>query len=812
MKEYDHKQIDPKWQNEWEHSNLYRAVDFADKPKKYILVEFPYASGDGVHIGHCRTYSMIDVLARFERMQGYNVLFPMGWDAFGLPTENYAIKHKINPKVVTKQNTDNFRRQLKMMGYSFDWSREIDTTEPSYYKWTQWIFLKFLENGLAYKEKAPINWCPKCKVGLANEEVVNGRHERCGSEVEMKELSQWMLKITAYADRLADELDEVDYPESIKAAQRNWIGRKTWIDISFDVEGTGQKLVVSTTQPETIYGVTFIVVAPEHPIFDEDKKFVPEEYRDTVLAYKKEAQGKTPEERADEKMKKTGVFTGLYAINPVNGERVQIWMTDFVLMTVGTGAVMGVPGHDKRDFQFATQYKLPVARVIVGPDGKTGEINKISEVQHDAGTVVNSDILDGLSVDEASEKIMDHLVENGIGHAEVRYNIHDWIFSRQHYWGEPIPVVFCEKCGTVPVPEKDLPVVLPDVESYEPTETGESPLAAIDEWVNTTCPTCGGTAKRETDTMPNWAGSSWYFYRFCDPDNDTAIADPEKLNYWMPVDFYDGGAEHVTLHLLYSRFWHKFLNDIGVVPGKEPYRARRNHGMLLGEGGTKMSKSLGNVINPDDLVEKFGADVVRLYLLFTGPHEGTVEWSDRAIQGVNRFVRKFWKFFMENANAKKKTDDVSELGVEIAVNRLIRQLTDELPQRKFNTSVAALMEFYNDAHEKPVTIENLQKIAVAIAPMVPHVAEEFWSAVGGNGSVHAQPWPEVDEKLLQQESVVIPVQINGKVRGKVNISPDASEDTVRAAVMALDSVQRCLDGQDVKKFIYVPGKIATLVV
>ncbi len=808
MKKYDPKKIEKKWQEKWYGSDLYAAVDFDDRDKFYCLVEFPYPSGEGLHVGHSRTYTMIDSVARLARHKGKNVMFPMGWDAFGLPAENYAIKHKVHPAEVTKNNIDNFRRQMKMLGISFDFSREVNTTDPDYYKWTQWIFVQLFKKGLAYKKELPINWCPKCKTGLANEEVVDGKHERCGEEVGEKKLSQWVLKITEYADRLADELDQVDFSESIVEAQRNWIGRKEWIDITFEIADSGETFEISTTSPETIFGVSFIVVAPEHPIFSKEKGLIPDEFKDEVEKYKESAAKKSEIERMNEKMKKTGVFSGIYAINPANGEKVPVWMTDFVLMTVGTGAVMGVPGHDKRDFQFAKEYGLPIPRVVVGSDGKKGEIKKISDVQYEEGTVINSDLLNGMDVKDANRKIIDLFVKKGIGKSEVRYHLRDWIFSRQHYWGEPIPMIHCDKCGEVPVPEDELPVELPDVESYEPTDTGESPLAAITDWVNTKCPKCGGKAKRETDTMPNWAGSSWYFLRYCDPKCDTAIADPKKLDYWMPVDFYDGGAEHTTLHLLYSRFWHKFLNDIGVAPGKEPYAKRRNHGLVLGEGGVIMSKSKGNVINPDDIVAEYGTDVTRLYVLFMGPYTGTCEWSTKAIQGVNRFVKKFWSFFIEKADdcAEKCDEDTCR-----ELDKLIVRIEHDIENLKFNTAVAAFMEWYNDNFEKKFCKESLEKLVVTVAPFMPHIAEEFWAELGHEESVHRQAWPEVDESNLIDDVIEIPVQINGKVRARIMVASDASEVDVRKTVEKEESVKKHLGDKKIKKFIYVPGRIATVV-
>jgi leucyl-tRNA synthetase len=812
ISEYRPLEIEKKWQDIWYSSAIYAAEDFSKRPKKYILTEFPYPSGDGLHVGHGRTYTMADAVARHARMKGHNVLFPMGWDAFGLPAENSAIKEKIHPTKIVKRNTDTFRTQMKRLGLSFDWSREINTTDPSYYRWTQWIFLQLFKHGLAYKQEMPINWCPKCKVGLANEEVVNGRHERCNSEVGEKKLSQWMLKITAYADRLADELDDVDYTESIKTAQRSWVGRKEWIDITYPLDGADEEIVVSTTRPDTNYGSTFVVLAPEHPILDPVKGLVPEERRKEVDAYIENAKKKSDLERLSECREKTGVFTGMYCINRIDDRKLPIYVTDFVLMDVGTGAVVGVPGHDMRDFEFAQKFDIPVIRVVVGTDGDTSPITRKEHVQEEEGTMINSGFLDGLDIHEATQKMMDYMEEKGWGKRTVRYHLRDWIFSRQHYWGEPIPIVHCDKCGMVPVPEEALPLELPDVESYEPTDTGESPLAAITEWVETDCPKCGGPAKRETDTMPNWAGSSWYFLRYCDPDCDTAIADKKKLEYWMPVDHYDGGAEHTTLHLLYSRFWHKFLNDIGAAPGKEPYAKRRNHGMVLGEGGVLMSKSKGNSIAPDEMVDRYGADVTRLYLLFMGPYAGTVEWNTRAVEGVKRFVARLWDYFMDRVENPAESCDRS---VEKELNATIHKIDSDIPALKYNTAVAAMMEFYNLVNKKPMCRDCLEKLAVMVAPFMPHIAEEFWAALGHTDSVHAQLWPEVDESSLAEETIEIPVQINGKVRGRVEIPADASEDTVKEAVMALEAVKTHLKGkdlQDIKTFLYVPRRIVTIVV
>jgi len=807
---YDPAKIEAKWQKRWYSSDVYKAEDFSTKKKKYILTEFPYPSGVGLHVGHTRTYTMVDAVARYNRMLGYNVLFPMGWDAFGLPAENYAIKHKIQPAAVVKKNCKRFRDQMKMLGISFDWDREVDTTDPEYYRWTQWIFVKLFEKGLAYKKEMPINWCPKCKTGLANEEVVDGKHERCGCDVIEKQLNQWMLKITAYADRLADELDEVDFSESIVTAQRNWIGRKEWIDIKYKVEGAeSEEIVVSTTRPDTNFGSTFIVLAPEHPILDSGKGLIPEKYRKEITEYIKKSKMKTDEERMAETMDKTGVFTGLYCVNSIDNRKLPVYVTDFVLMTVGTGAVVGVPGHDIRDFDFAKKFDIPIIRVVVGSDGDKSDITCREQVQEEEGTMINSQFLDGLDIHEATQKMMDHLEKKGWGNRTTRYHLRDWVFSRQHYWGEPIPIVYCEKCGMVPVPDDELPLKLPDVESYEPAETGESPLAGISDWVNTQCPKCGGDARRETDTMPNWAGSSWYFLRYCDPKCKTAIADMKKLEYWMPVDYYDGGAEHTTLHLLYSRFWHKFLNDIGVAPGKEPYTKRRNHGMVLGEGGVLMSKSSGDAILPDDLVTRFGADVTRLYVLFMGPYSGSCEWSEKAVQGVNRFVGRLWDLFVSNVDKNAGECDGE---VEKALNKLIVKIGRDVERLKFNTVVAALMEFYNNFGDRKFSNEDLRKIAIVAAPFIPHIAEEFWEVLGEKGSVHESRWPEVDESALEDETVEVPVQVNGKIRGRINVVKGMSEETIRESVMALENVKKYVGSGKVTKFIYVPGRIVTVVV
>ena len=803
---YNPKDIEKKWQDRWFATDMYHAKDFDSKEKYYLLVEFPYPSGDSMHMGHARNYTEMDSVARLRRMLGQNVLYPMGWDAFGLPTENYAIKVKRPPQEITKENIATFTRQLKAMGFSFDWSREVNTTDPEYYKWTQWIFLQLYKKGLAYKAEMPINWCPKCKVGCANEEVIDGKHERCGTVVELKNLNQWVLKITEYADRLADELDETDYWESIKVRQRNWIGRKTWYDIEYLVEGTDIKLKVSTTRPDTQFGSTFVVIAPDAPVVSELLKYIPKEKKGAVLEYIENSKKKTDEERVAEHLEKTGVATGLGCKNSITGKALPIYLADFVLSTVGTGMVVGVPAHDKRDFEFATKYGLPVIRVIEGPDGDRSEIDSVDKVYEDEGVVFNSDFIDGMKSEDAREKMGEYIKEKGIGDVVIRYNLRDWIFSRQHYWGEPIPIVHCEKCGMVPVPEDQLPIKLPEVESYEPTDTGESPLASITEWVNTKCPKCGGDAKRETDTMPNWAGSSWYYLRYTDSHNDKEFADMEKMKYWMPIDHYEGGSEHVTLHLLYSRFWHKVLFDLGLVPGIEPYKKRTIHGVVLGEGGVKMSKSLGNVITPDRLLEQYGADVTRAYLMFMGPYEGDVVWSTEAINGVRRFVGKFFSFLL---NAWERKDDSQLESSDVA--KLVKKVESDILNFKFNTSISSLMQFYNSNVDSTFSTTDVERLILTIAPILPHIAEEIWEKTGHEFSVHTQPWPTIDERLLVDESIDIPVQANGKLRGKITIPSEATEQEVIEILKGEEFFATLTSGKEPKKIIYVPQKIVSIV-
>ncbi len=805
---YDPQKFEKKWQDKWFSSDIYSAHDFDDKKEKYyLLVEFPYPSGDSMHIGHTRNYSMMDSVARLRRMLGQNVLYPIGWDAFGLPTENYAIKVKRPPEEITEENINTFRDQIKRLGLSFDLSREVNTSDPSYYKWTQWIFLKFFEKGLAYKAKIPINWCPKCKVGCANEEVIDGKHERCGCEVEKRDINQWLLKITEYADRLDDDLDTVDYLESVKVRQRNWIGRKTWYDIQYKVEDTNIILTVSTTRPDTQFGSTFVVLAPDSEVVQKLLENIPKENRELVQQYIEKSKKKTEDERILEEREKTGVNTGLFCINSITNERLPVWLADFVLSTVGTGMVVGVPAHDRRDFEFASKYKIPVKRVIEGPNRDRSEVNSPDQTYEEEGVVYNSDFLDGLTTQKAREKIGEYIVKKKIGEVVVRYNLRDWIFSRQRYWGEPIPIIHCEKCGMVPVPEEELPLKLPKVDSYEPTDSGESPLATISEWVNTKCPKCGGLAKRETDTMPNWAGSSWYFLRYSDPKNSDKFADFEKMKYWLPVDHYEGGSEHVTLHLLYSRFWHKFLYDQGLVPTLEPYQRRTIHGMVLGEGGAKMSKSLGNVISPDDLIKKYGADITRAYVLFMGPYEGDVAWSTETINGVKRFVSKYYTFLLDAW--EKKDDKISE-NKDIA--KLIKKIEKDILNFKFNTSISALMEFYNSNHQKTFSSSDIEKLIISCAPILPHIAEEVWSLTEHNSSVHMEKWPSIDEKLLVEEELEIPVQINGKVKGKITVSVNDAQADVEQKILNDKTISSFFLGKQPKKIIYISKRIVSVVI
>ncbi|NLA83295.1 MAG: leucine--tRNA ligase, partial [Clostridiales bacterium] len=718
MKDYNPQEIEKKWQRIWEEEGAFCAGDDMTKPKYYALIEFPYPSGQGLHVGHPRPYTALDIVARKRRMQGYNVLFPIGWDAFGLPTENYAIQNKIHPRIVTERNIAHFKKQLKSLGFSFDWSREVNTTDPEYYKWTQWIFLKLFEKGLAYKKEASINWCTSCKVGLANEEVVNGTCERCHSEVVRKVKNQWMLKITEYAERLLNDLDEVDFIERVKIQQRNWIGRSTGAEVDFEVDG-GSMLRVFTTRPDTLFGATYMVIAPEHPLLEEQKDLITN--MDELLAYREQANKKSDFERTELAKEKTGVeIKGIKAVNPANNKKIPIFVSDYVLMTYGTGAIMAVPGHDTRDWEFAKAFNLPIVEVVAG-----GNIEEEAYTDIEKGVLVNSGFLNGMQVSEAIDAMIKWLEEKGIGRAKVNYKLRDWVFSRQRYWGEPIPLVDCPSCGWVPIPESELPLLLPEIESYEPTDTGESPLANITEWVNTTCPKCGGPAKMETDTMPQWAGSSWYFLRYVDPHNKEAFADRNKLEYWLPVDWYNGGMEHTTLHLLYSRFWHKFLYDIGAVPTPEPYKKRTSHGMILGENNEKMSKSRGNVINPDDIVEEYGADTLRLYEMFIGDFERSVPWSTNGVKGCRRFLDRVWRLQELLTDEEKISPQF-----EAAIHKTIKKVSEDYENLKYNTAIAAMMSLVNDFYSSGrVSKGDMKILLILLNPVAPHITEELWSVI-----------------------------------------------------------------------------------
>ena len=800
MSKYNFSKIEPKWQKEWEKQDLYKAVDFDKRPKKYIMVEFPYPSGDGLHVGHVRSYSALDALSRKKRMQGFNVLYPMGWDAFGLPTENYAIKTGLHPSKVTKNNIKIFKKQMKSIGLSFDWSREINTTDSEYYKWSQWIFIQLFKKGLAYQSEMPINWCPKCKIGLANEEVINGKCERCGAQTEKKNLKQWMLKITEYADRLIDDLEKVDYVEKIKTQQINWIGRSHGTEIDFKIVDSDEIIKVFTTRADTSFGITAMIIAPEHSLL---KKITTKENQDKINSYVDSSKKKSEFERTQLEKEKTGVFTGSYCVNPVNNEKIPIWVSDYVIATYGGGAVMIVPAHDKRDYAFAKKYDVGVREVVSG-----GDISK--EPYTEYGKLINSEEFNGLSSKEAIEKITDWLIKNKVGQRTINYKLRDWVFSRQHYWGEPIPIVHCEKCGIVTVPEKDLPVELPHVEKYEPTDTGESPLADIQEWVNTRCPKCGGLAKRETDTMPNWAGSSWYFLRYIDPNNNEKFADFDKLKYWLPVDLYNGGMEHTTLHLLYSRFWHKVLYDLKLVPTEEPYQRRYSHGMVLAEDGRKMSKSFNNVVNPDDTITEYGADTLRIYEMFMGPFDQTISWSIKGVQGCFRFLNKVWQIF----NSKGKIGKVSDKKLITKLHQLIKKVNDDLDNMKFNTAVAVMMEFVNAWSEdgKILSKKDAQAFLYLLSPFAPHIVEELWNKLGNKESIFKEEWPEYDKKLIQEETVQLIVQINGKVRDKIEIKIGLSEKEVQELILSQEKIQKWLDAKKIKKFIYIPNRLVNLVI
>lgn len=799
---YNHKAVEEKWQKIWEDKGVFHASDDTEKEKFYALIEFPYPSGQGLHVGHPRPYTALDTVARKRRLEGYNVLYPIGWDAFGLPTENYAIKNHIHPEIVTKKNIARFKKQIQSLGISFDWSREINTTDPEYYKWTQWIFIQLYKHGLAYKKEMNVNWCTSCKCVLANEEVVNGVCERCGSEVVHKVKSQWMLKITEYADRLINDLDLVNYPDRVKAQQKNWIGRSKGAEVDFTTT-TGDTLTIYTTRADTLYGATYMVISPEHPMIEKWADKISN--MDEIKKYQEAAARKSDFERTEVAKEKTGVrIDGVNAINPVNNKEIPIFISDYVLVSYGTGAIMAVPAHDTRDWEFAKKFDLPIIEVVKG-----GNVQEEAYTDCAKGIMVNSGMLDGLTVDEAKKKIIDWLTSEGKGHSKVNYKLRDWVFSRQRYWGEPIPMVYCEKCGYVPIDEKDLPLRLPMVESYEPTDNGESPLAKMTDWINTTCPCCGGKAKRETDTMPQWAGSSWYYLRYMDPHNKNAIASKEALNYWSPVDWYNGGMEHTTLHLLYSRFWHKFLYDIGVVPTSEPYAKRTSHGMILGENGEKMSKSRGNVVNPDEIVDEYGADTMRLYEMFIGDFEKAAPWSKASIRGCRRFVERYW-----NLQSVLIDGDKIRPELEGAFNKAIKKVGEDIENIKFNTAIATLMALINDiSNVKSINKEELRIFSILLNPFAPHVTEEVYEACKlGNGILAEAEWPEYDESKCVDESVEIVVQVNGKIKAKLNIPVDADKDAVLDLAKNDENVKKAIDGMKIIKEIVVPKKLVNLVV
>ena len=799
---YDYSAIEKKWQDIWDEKQTFAAKDDYSLPKFYGLVEFPYPSGQGLHVGHPRSYTAIDIVCRKKRLQGYNVLYPMGWDAFGLPTENYAIKNHIHPAKVTADNIKNFKRQLKSLGFSFDWSREINTTDPSYYKWTQWIFLQLFKKGLAYKKKMSVNWCTSCKCVLANEEVVNGLCERCGSEVVHREKSQWMLKITDYAEKLLDGLNDVDFIERVKTQQRNWIGRSYGTQVKFTAS-TGDEFEIFTTRADTLFGVTYMVMSPEHPLIEKWADKIAN--YDEVLAYKQEAAKKSDFERTELAKDKTGVkLEGVTAVNPVNGKEVPIFISDYVLISYGTGAIMAVPAHDGRDWDFAKKFGLPIVEVVSG--GK--DVQKSPYTDCDTGKLVNSGFLDGLSVEEAKKAMQKWLTDKGIGYVKTNYKLRDWVFSRQRYWGEPIPIVHCEKCGYVPLPESELPLVLPNVDSYEPTDNGESPLAKMTDWVNTTCPYCGGPAKRETDTMPQWAGSSWYFLRYCDPHNDKEFASKEALEYWCPVDWYNGGMEHTTLHLLYSRFWHKFLYDIGAVPNPEPYAKRTSHGMILGENGEKMSKSRGNVVNPDDIIRDYGADTMRIYEMFIGDFEKAAPWSQSSIKGSKRFLEKVWSL------TDRLTDgDGYRSELEADFHRTIKKVTYDIDGLKMNTAIAALMSLLNSIQNTGrITRGEFKTYLILLNPFAPHMTEELWQQAGFDGMLNEAEWPTYDEAKCADSTVQIAVQVNGKIKARIDIPADISADDAIAQAKQNDAVVSAIGGGTVIKELYVPKKLVNIVV
>jgi len=801
MESYNFKAIEKKWQDKWEETGAFHAETNSKKPKYYTMIEFPYPSGAGLHVGHPRSYTALDIIARKRRMEGYNVLYPIGWDAFGLPTENFAIKNKVHPKIVTAKNIANFTRQLKMLGFSFDWSREINTTDPSYYKWTQWIFLQLFKHGLAYKQEMPINWCTGCKVGLSNEEVVNGVCERCGSEVVQKRKSQWMLKITEYAQRLIDDLDDVNYLEKIKTQQKNWIGRSEGAEVKFKLS-TGDEMIVYTTRADTLFGATYTVMSPEHPLIEKMKDSITN--YDEVLAYKTEAAKKSEFERTELAKEKTGVkLEGIYAVNPANGAKLPVFISDYVLVTYGTGAIMAVPAHDSRDWDFAKKFNLPIIEVVSG--GKNVQEEAYTDVYK--GNMVNSEFLNGLPVKEAIPTMIEWLEKQGLGKRKVNFKLRDWVFSRQRYWGEPIPLVHCDKCGWVPIPESELPLELPEIETFEPGENGESPLAKAYDWIETTCPCCGGKAQRETDTMPQWAGSSWYFLRYMDPHNDEALASKEALEYWSPVDWYNGGMEHTTLHLLYSRFWHKFLYDIGVVPTKEPYMKRTSHGMILGENNEKMSKSRGNVVNPDEVVEEFGADAFRTYEMFIGAFDQSTPWSQQGLKGCYKFLERVW-----NLQSIVNDEEGYSADLEKNINKAIKKVGEDFERMKFNTAIATMMSLVNDFSKKgSVTKGEYKTLITLLNPVAPHMTEELWLTYGNGELLSLQPWPKYDEGKTVDDEIEIVVQINGKIKDKLMIPAGLDKDGTQEAAMNTEKIKGLIEGKNVVKVIAVPGKLVNIV-
>ena len=801
MDRYNPNSIEKKWQKYWEENKTFKTSDDKSKEKFYALVEFPYPSGQGLHVGHPRPYTALDIVSRKRRMQGYNVLYPMGWDAFGLPTENFAIKNKIRPEIVTENNIKNFKRQMQSIGFSFDWDREINTTDPDYYKWTQWIFIQMFKKGLAYKKEMPINWCPSCKTGLANEEVINGHCERCGGEVIRKVKNQWMLKITEYADRLIDDLKDVDYLDRIKSQQINWIGRSYGAEINFSIKEVDEKITVFTTRADTIFGATYMVISVDHPLIEKYSAQI--KNIEEIRSYRQEVAKKSELERTDLSKEKTGYkIDGLTAINPLTSKEIPVYVSDYVLMTYGTGAIMAVPAHDDRDYEFAKKFNIEMIPVIEGSDIENSAFTETNE-----GNLINSEFLNGLSVDEAKEKMYEYIEEKEIGHKKTNYKLRDWVFSRQRYWGEPIPLVYCEHCGWVPLEEKDLPLVLPKVDNYEPTDNGESPLSNIDEFVHTKCPKCGRDAVRETDTMPQWAGSSWYYLRYTDPHNDEAIASKENLDYYVPVDWYNGGMEHTTLHLLYSRFWHKFLYDIGVVPTKEPYMKRTSHGMILGDNNEKMSKSRGNVVNPDDIVRDFGADTLRCYEMFIGDFEKSAPWSENGVKGCRKFLDKVWR-------TQELVDGDSNFEkMETLVHQTIKKVSEDYENLKFNTAIAQLMTLLNEFNNlDKISEEQFKIFLILLNPVCPHITEEIWQRMGYEGYVHEASWPEYDESKTILDVIELPIQVNGKLRATVEISRYASEDEVFEKAIADDVVAKYLEGKNIVKKIYVKGRIFNIIV